>query len=306
MKKNTFRKIIALLAIFFITGQIFAENARVTYIKGKVEVSKDNRDSWIPLKVGDQLSESDVISTGFQSEVKIEFSGSIMTLGAVTRITLEKLAESTSKDDVSLYLKTGAVRSKVTHPAEKRVSYTIKTPIAVASVRGTDFMVTADGHVTCNEGAVAVYANTDNLKRSKNVEKSDEEEASEEMEEGTESSVSEEFDNGPANSTTPAEEIYAEAPAGAVVVAKNQTVSIKSNGNPETPMVNILKKNEKVRNTVTTAAAQEAVSVGGTAIVTAPSGGTFVTAHKDPVVDEQVPENTPSLAGLSVNIVLED
>ncbi len=306
MKKNTFRKIIALLAIFFITGQIFAENARVTYIKGKVEVSKDNRDSWIPLKVGDQLSESDVISTGFQSEVKIEFSGSIMTLGAVTRITLEKLAESTSKDDVSLYLKTGVVRSKVTHPAEKRVSYTIKTPIAVASVRGTDFMVTADGHVTCNEGAVAVYANTDNLKRSKNVEKSDEEEASEEMEEGTESSVSEEFDNGPANSTTPAEEIYAEAPAGAVVVAKNQTVSIKSNGNPETPMVNILKRNEKVRNTVTTAAAQEAVSVGGTAIVTVPSGGTIVTAQKAPVVDEQVPENTPSLSGLSVNIVLED
>lgn len=306
MKKNTFRKIIALLAIFFITGQIFAENARVTYIKGKVEVSKDNRDSWIPLKVGDQLSESDVISTGFQSEVKIEFSGSIMTLGAVTRITLEKLAESTSKDDVSLYLKTGVVRSKVTHPDEKRVSYTVKTPIAVASVRGTDFMVTADGHVTCNEGAVAVYANTDNLKRSKNVEKSDEEEVSEEMEEGTESSVSEEFDNGPANSTTPAEEIYAEAPAGAVVVAKNQTVSIKSNGNPETPMVNILKKNEKVRNTVTTAAAQEAVSVGGTAIVTAPSGGTIVTAQKALVVDEQVPENTPSLSGLSVNIVLED
>ncbi len=220
MKKNPFRKIIALLAIFFITGQIFAENARVTYIKGKVEVSKDNRDSWIPLKVGDQLSESDVISTGFQSEVKIEFSGSIMTLGAVTRITLEKLAESTTKDDVSLYLKAGAVRSKVTHPDEKRVSYTVKTPIAVASVRGTDFMVTADGHVTCNEGAVAVYANTDNLKRSKNVEKSDEEATSEEMEEGTESSVSEEFDNGPANSTTPAEEIYAEAPAGAVVVAK--------------------------------------------------------------------------------------
>ena len=301
MKKSLFKFCLLLFIMFYITSPVLAENAKITYIRGKVEVSHDDSATWSALKVGDFISMNDVISTGFQSEAKIEFGGSIMSLGAVTRLTLEKLASTESKDNVSLYLKTGAVRSKVTHPNEKRVSYSVKTPVAVASVRGTDFTISADGHVTCNEGAVAVYANTDNRRTTRKVE--DVEEAEEE-ESAEIASATDNVDNGPANSTTPADEIYAEAPAGAVVVAKNQEVTIKSNGNPETPMVNVLKKNDKVRNTVTTAAAQEAVSVGGTAVAAVVT----VVGQDIPVLTAVVeqPAETPSLSGLSVNVKLED
>lgn len=308
MKRSTLKLILIIFAVFTAVAPVFAENAKITYIRGKVEVSHDDSASWVPLKVGDLISSNDVISTGFQSEAKVEIGGSIMSLGAVTRITLEKLTTSSTKDNVSLYLKTGAVRSKVTHPDEKRVSYSVKTPIAVASVRGTDFTITAAGHVTCNEGAVAVYANTENRISGRRAEASEESE-----EESSETaSESDNADNGPANSTTPADEIYSEAPAGAVVVAKNQEVSIKSNGNPETPMVNVQKKNDKVRNTVTTAAAQEAVAVGGTAVaavVTVVNQETPVVVVTTPVEEPSVveqPEDKPSPSGLSVNIKLED
>lgn len=289
MNKKLLKTCIIFISMISAFSSVYGENAKVTYVKGKVELLVN--ENWKPVKVGDEIKTSDTISTGFQSEAKIEYGGSVMSLGAVTRITLEKLSTSASKDDVSLYLKTGAVRSKVTHPQNHRVSYTVKTPVAVASVRGTDFTVTARGNVSCNEGAVAVYPNIENRRRtassSGNIE-----EAVEESEETKEESTA---DNGPADSTTPANEIDSTAPAGAVVVAKNQEVSIKANGNPETPMVNAIGKTEKVKNTVTTAAAQEAVSVGGSSVI------------NNPVVqtEKEVVTLVPPTA-IAVTVVLED
>lgn len=297
--KSRFLKSFFVIGLIVFAMPLMAENAKVTYIKGKVEISKNN--TWVPLSVGDEVRTSETISTGFQSEAKLEYKGSIMSLGAVTRITLEKLSESDSKDDVSVYLKTGAVRSKVNHADSKKVSYVVKTPVAVASVRGTDFMVTANGHVSCFEGAVAVYANTENRNRNNNTSVVEEEpEEDSETEETTEAgadsgsavsteasgaaetsassetsssstaaseSTSSARDNGPARSTTPAREIDTSAPAGAVVVGRNQSVVMKVTGNPETPVANAIKKTTSVKDTVSTAASQEAVSIGGSGTI---------------------------------------
>ena len=288
MKNILSKKTIVLLAVFIVVFPLFADNAKVTYIKGKVEVLRN--EIWKPLKVGDEIVVSETVSTGFQSEAKIEYNGSIMSLGAVTRITLEQLSSSANKDNVSLYLKTGAVRSKVTHPQNHKVSYTVKTPVAVASVRGTDFTVTSNGHVACAEGAVAVYANKSSNRNSRTAAVEEEEESSEE--EANEAPANE-ANNGPADSTTPASEIDTDAPAGAVVVAKNQEVVIKPTGKTQTPMVSAINKTEKVKNTVSTAASKEADSVGGTVVAPKP-------IEKEPVVP------TATTGTILINVVLED
>ena len=54
-------------------------------------------------------------------------------------------------------LNVGAVRSKVTHPENKRVSQSIRNPVTVCSVRGTEYICFASGRVICFEGAVAVF-----------------------------------------------------------------------------------------------------------------------------------------------------
>ena len=79
-----------------------------------------------------------------------------MKLGALTRITLEKLASSDVKDDVSIYLNTGNIRSTVNHSENKRINYTVRNPIAVASVRGTRFGFDSTGTGDCEDGGILI------------------------------------------------------------------------------------------------------------------------------------------------------
>lgn len=160
MKKTLVKLILAFLVSTVISLPLFSAEAKVTYVKGKVEVSHNGSD-WIPLKTGDVIAQSDTINTGFQSEARINLNGSIMAVPALTRVTIETLKTSGTKDTVSLYVNTGAVRSKVTHTDNKKIDYTARTAVAVASVRGTDYTVTAGGIVTCAEGAVVVTAAKD-------------------------------------------------------------------------------------------------------------------------------------------------
>lgn len=263
MKKSIIKLFVALIVLFAVCSPAFSDNARVTFVKGKAEVLQN--DKWVQLNVGDTLAKADVVSTGFQSELRIEYGGSVISLGALSRMTFETLATSDKKDNVSVYLNTGAVRSKVTHTQEKRVAYTVKSPVAVASVRGTDFTFTASGTITCNEGAVVVYPNMDNIGGRVRAASSDEKTSSESEEEVSDESSDElAGDYGPANALTSADAITDNAPAGALVVSKNQTVELMTIGTTDTPFQTAEKEIEKTKNTVTsTAATQEAVVVGG-------------------------------------------
>ncbi len=148
------KKLILLFLGMLITGFVFADNAIVASVKGKVEVNRNN--TWIQVKPGDKIAESEMISTGFNSEAKIKYNDSVLYLAALTRVTLDTLISTSTTDKVNVYLNTGAVRSKVNHTENKRVSYTVRNPVAVASVRGTDFVMTDNSSIECFDGAVAV------------------------------------------------------------------------------------------------------------------------------------------------------
>lgn len=262
------KKRIVLVFFLFIFGySLFSEQATVTFIRGKVELLRSDG-NWYKLNVGDKIQSNETITTGFASEAKVEYNDSIMVLGAVTRCTLESLSTSSEKDNVSVFLNTGAVRSKVNHTSNKRVSYTVKTPVAVASVRGTDFTLTANGSVTCNEGAVVVYPNIYRVSKV-NVNSDSEDQTEEESntddtsDENINNDVQIDLDYESAISTTPANEISETAPVGAIVVGQNQTVTITTQGTTETPIVNATKKTTQAKNIVTTAADNEIEVVGG-------------------------------------------
>lgn len=289
MKKKLIKLFIALCFMIFAGVELFAENAVVTYVKGKVEVLRN--DKWIQLEIGDSIFPSETVSTGFQSEVKIKYNGSVLGLGAVTRITIDELSKVPGKETVNLNLSTGAVRSKVTHADDTRVSYTVRSPVAVASVRGTDFMITDSGSVTCFEGAVVVYSVKQDKKRksAQKIEEAEEEseESSEEESAAEESSAEGTAENGnsesegessstetavasdeapgaygPATATTSAAEIAEDAPTGAVVVGANQTTTFNSSGNPDKPMDTAEKEATKAKSYGQTASEKESVSAG--------------------------------------------
>lgn len=145
--------LLSVLFVCILSSQLFAVDGTITYVKGKVEVKRDG--NWISLKVGDKVSQSEVINTGFQSEAKVKLMESVLYLGPVTRVTLDQLSTDSDRDKVNVYLSSGTVRSKVNRTDNKRVNYTVRTPIAVASVRGTDVATTAGGDVITYSGLVS-------------------------------------------------------------------------------------------------------------------------------------------------------
>lgn len=149
------KKIVVFLSVFLmcLSVEIFANSkASVVSVSGKVEVRRNN--AWVPLSAGDSVSEGELLNTGFKSEAVIKYEGSVMKMGPMTRITLEKLSSTEQKDTVSVYLKTGALRSTVSH-AKRKTQQSTRSATAVASVRGTDYLMTSAGYLHVNEGGVS-------------------------------------------------------------------------------------------------------------------------------------------------------
>ena len=252
MKRLISKLIIAALVACFTCSSVFAASAKVTYVKGKVEVSRGS--SWVSLKVGDVVNEAETISTGFQSEARLNYNGSVMAVPALSRVTLEALQSSGSKETVSIKVDTGAVRSKVAHTEGKKIEYTARTPVGVASVRGTDFAVFASGKATVYSGAIAYYKASDFVMPDLSGSDGTEDETDE-----TEGEEPAAVDQGPATATTSADDIVDNAPKGAMVVGAGQSSTISSTGQASKPVVEAKKRATKVKSTVASASTKDAI-----------------------------------------------
>lgn len=154
--KRSFKIFVVSLFVFFAALPVWSQSAKVTFVKGKVEVNR--RGSWVAVKAGDTIALSETISTGYQSEARLNLNGSVLAIAALTRVKVETLSQGADTDTVSVYVDTGATRSKVNHTDNKKIDYTTRTAVAVASVRGTVYTQTAAGDTWCDEGFVAVYS----------------------------------------------------------------------------------------------------------------------------------------------------
>ncbi len=135
-----------LCAINALTGDIVA-------VSGKVEFQQ-GQGPWKPLKAGDKLQSGAMISTGFKSEATIRLGASVLTVKPLTRMTLSQLVEREDTVDTELFLEVGNVRAEVKSLNNKKNGFTVKSPIATASVRGTIFdmgdrLVVREGSVVC-------------------------------------------------------------------------------------------------------------------------------------------------------------
>lgn len=255
---------------------LYAEKASVISVRGKAEVNRDGR--WISLHADDAVAEGEIISTGFKSEAVLVYQGSTMKLGSLTRITLEKLAASDAGESVSVFLNTGAIRSKVTHEENRRVSYTVRNPAAVASVRGTEYDFTGSTRISCYEGAVAVYATR--------PETADTAENDALPEPGT------------SNAFTAADEIAPAAPDDSVVVQKGQSVEITRLGTVSAPQKTGADKTASGFKVLDSASLRERVN-------TSQADDTAGPRRKNDIQ----PESSGRIAvagGMSVNVKTED
>jgi hypothetical protein len=108
-------------------------------LSGVVEIKTAGSGGWVPARRGDILERDTAISTGFRSTAVLSLGNSVLILRPLTRVSLEELARLPGQDEVSLHMRVGRVRAVVNPPPNGRVDFTIRSPIATASVRGTVF-----------------------------------------------------------------------------------------------------------------------------------------------------------------------
>jgi hypothetical protein len=131
----------------------FAQDARVERVSGKVEYLAVGG-AWRTAAVGDIIPIGATISTGFRSSAVLSVGGSEISVSALTRMSIEDLAETNDSITTSLNLRTGKVRASVRTTSGKSTNFTLRSPVSTAAVRGTDFIF--DGYrLEVIEGVVA-------------------------------------------------------------------------------------------------------------------------------------------------------
>lgn len=216
------KKLISFAAVALLSCSIFAADftAQVVSVSGKVEVLNGN--SWKTLAAGDTLKSGDTVQTGFRSGAVLKIKDSTVNVAALTRMTVEQLSENSEKDNVRVFVKTGGVKSDVQKSNGKKVGFTVRTPVATASVRGTEFSVenTFDStQVNTTRGKVAVWSG----KNSERV-------LSDENPSGGENEKNERNDERGQNAQI-SETSFENAPHGALTVAQGQGSEFNAGGN---------------------------------------------------------------------------
>lgn len=141
MNRYTFFALLLLLVAGALP--LSALDGKVVTVSGKVEI-QDSAGVWKTLKAGDTVISGSMISTGFKSEATLKLGASILTIKPLTRMTLTQLVEKEEIVDTELFLEVGNVKAEVNSLNNKKNGFTVKSPVATASVRGTVFEIGDD------------------------------------------------------------------------------------------------------------------------------------------------------------------
>lgn len=140
-----------------------AWDARIVAVEGEVYLFPDKEEDGVPAEKDTPLSEGDRVATGAGGRAEIALDdSSILELSENSSFVVESLKEEESLFELVL----GRLAAKLRSLAGENKLLKVKTPTAVAAVRGTEFGVeVAEDGVTVvgvyDEGQVGVSAATD-------------------------------------------------------------------------------------------------------------------------------------------------
>jgi hypothetical protein len=152
-----------LVFLLLITGGlslgVFAQSGVIKEYRGTVELKPAGTADFVPATVGAQIMQDTIISTGFKSSALLEVGSALITVRPLTRLTLTEIAASHGTETLNLNLQTGRLHIDVNPPAGAKASFTVISPSAVASVRGTSFFIDTK-NVRVSEGTVSFKGNS--------------------------------------------------------------------------------------------------------------------------------------------------
>jgi hypothetical protein len=166
IKFSGLKYIFAILCTLLISLNAYSQAATgiMMVVKGDVKVT-DNSGKTEPAKIGKKVTEGDTITAGPDSRAKIVMSDkNVLNISPDTQVKIQKYTGAQNgKQEVELNVAYGKIRADVEknkYDGEKN-KFNVKTPSAVAGVRGTDFITsfnkgTKVTEVITFQGTVAV------------------------------------------------------------------------------------------------------------------------------------------------------
>jgi hypothetical protein len=128
------------IAVFVLeAAALFAQEAVIREIRGTVEVKESGAAAWSPAVQGQAVGQNVMISTGFRSGAVIAIGNSTLSVQPLTRLSLEELVRAEGSERAAINLRAGRIRAEVNPPAGTKIDFTVRSPTATASVRGTSF-----------------------------------------------------------------------------------------------------------------------------------------------------------------------
>lgn len=153
-KPGTRLLLLGVLGFFVIASPVFAQSATISQLRGKVEIKLPGK-AWTIPGENQEIPANTVVSTGINSTARLQINGSSLVLQPLTRLSLEEIRVQAGQESTRISLNTGRVSAQVRSTAGREVSFEVRSPVATASVRGTDFDF--DGvRLQVSQGAVAV------------------------------------------------------------------------------------------------------------------------------------------------------
>lgn len=154
-KDQTPKLRICLVLMFFSLAFIgFAQTATISEITGRVQVRIPGR-TWETAQNNQELPPGTMVSTGVQSTARVRIGESSLVLSPLTRLGLDEIQAQANVDQTRLSISTGRVSAQVRSAPGREATFEIRSPLATASVRGTDFEF--DGvRLAVTEGSVAL------------------------------------------------------------------------------------------------------------------------------------------------------
>ncbi|GHV69156.1 iron dicitrate transporter FecR [Spirochaetia bacterium] len=133
------RKTSLVILMCLMSAAVFAQQGVLRDVAGTVEIKYPGQPDFTPAKAGDEVPGKAIIATGFKSTAVIAVGNSLITIRPITRLSLEELVQSQNTETIDMQLQTGRIRVEVKPPAGTKSNFTVSSPMATASVRGTEF-----------------------------------------------------------------------------------------------------------------------------------------------------------------------
>src|SRR3972149_291055 len=158
--RKIFFIVLALISAYCLlpTAYCYAAIGSISKGSGAIYFKAKAEKRWAVASVGAELNEGDRVKTGSDGRIEVSLQdGSKLTIGNNTEMEITKFLIEKDRRSATIFLQ-GKLRAVIAKFSGK-TNMKVKTPTAVAGIKGTDFIVMNEGKANVlfgQEGAVAV------------------------------------------------------------------------------------------------------------------------------------------------------